>query len=197
MSKILVLDVESTGISNHPIYGHPQIIELAYADVTDLLILSFTEEQLRAIPVSNERFFPSMPIHPEATKIHGIQKKDLFGCKKSETITLPEMKYIVGHNAAFDKRCLNMKEVPEICTMALAKTISKQLKIKYENFKLDTLAAHYYPEVADTLVTKLHSANNDVLKTLLVLVKLVEHLPTLKTLDDVYNFQQSLKKKSK
>jgi DNA polymerase III epsilon subunit-like protein len=194
MDKILLLDCETTGVKNHPIHGHPQVIELAYIDLTEIKLSSLTEAMVWTLPVVEQRFRPSMAIHPEAYKIHGISSRDLENCPKSETLTLPPIQYVLGHNIKYDKRCMNKKEIPEICTLDLAKTVSKNFNIKYDNHKLDTLVNHYYPDHAHKLVTPLHSASGDVVKNLLVLLKLVEHLRGIKTWDDLYDIQQDIKK---
>lgn len=192
--SILILDTETTGISKTD-----QVIELAYYEASTLE----NEKDTRALntlrdAISSYRYFPTVPINPHAYAVHGIGLTQLAKSPASTTLTLPKnIKYIVGHNISFDKRILlqsnpkleaELKAAKYICTLSLAKTISKFAKTSYENHKLDTLAKHYYPEV-ESLVTPLHSASNDVLKTLLVLLKLIDHTPNLKTWDDIYNFQ--------
>lgn len=194
MGKILILDCESTGISNHPIHKHPQAIEVAYLDVTDVDISTLSSLDKEIIPKYEERFFPSMEIHIEASKIHGLYKKDLFGCRKSEEIVIPETKYIIGHNIAYDVRALNIKERNTICTLALVKVLDKNLKLGFANHKLDTLIKHYYPDEYTKIISKHHQALGDVYKTYLLLIKLLENLPHIKTWNELYEFQQSVKK---
>ena len=200
--KTLILDCETTGVSNTD-----QVIELAYYEVDTLA----QEKERTWNSIEDEimtfRYFPSVSIHERAYAVHGLGLSMLTSYPPSASIELPEsIDYIIGHNITFDKRMIGntnpalkeqLEQAKYICTLALSKSISKFLNISYENNQLDTLAKHYYPEFSETLVTPLHSAKNDVLKTLLVLLKLVEHVPTLETFEDIYNFQTALKESKK
>ena len=211
MTKTLVLDTETTGGAKAD-----QVIELAYIELNSLkeeieALQTCKEDNILSsgyIPavlylISNERYKPSCKINPRAYDVHGISYMQLINCPKARTISLPdEIDYIIGHNISFDKRMLEqtnpdlkdkLDKVKYICTLALAKVNSKYSDIKYENHKLDTLAKHYYPEHEETLSTEFHSAQIDVLKTLLVLLAMVESFTELETYEDVWNFQQSLK----
>ena len=200
-----ILDTETTGISKSD-----QVIELAYLPCLQLEAELFTinDPELyikdALAETYTERFLPSCPINQHAHAVHGINRTDLIGKKSSQNIDLPDnIKYIVGHGVSFDKRLLaqsnttlvnKLDDVRYICTLELARTISKNFKIEYDNHKLDTLVNHYYPDHAHKLVTPLHSASGDVVKNLLVLLKLVEHLRGVKTWDDLYDLQQDIKK---
>jgi exodeoxyribonuclease X len=202
--RVIILDTETTGVSLSD-----KVIELALYEAEDIEIeqlqLDCTDLQTLRETIEVSRYNPRCMINTRAFEVHGIGLMDLQDCPNSNTLTLPEnIVYMIGHNIeSFDRRLLiqsnpslaeTLKDTKYICTLALAKAVDKHLNIGYVNHKLDTLAAHYYPEHRETLVTELHSAKNDVLKTLLVLLKLVEHLPALKTYDDIYVFQESLKK---
>ena len=199
MGKILILDTETTGITNHPVLGHPEVIELVYHELDNELIyitrLS-TAYIIEAIPkyAIKQQFKPEMPIHPEAFKVHGILFKDLLNKPKSSTCKLPEdVEYIVGHNVTFDHRCLGKPEVKQICTMGLAKAINKKFKLEIGSFKLDNLNVHFYGEDARNVIKEYHDATTDVVKTILLLTKLLSYLPTINTFEGLYNFQQLLK----
>jgi exodeoxyribonuclease X len=207
-SKVIVLDVESTGILNHPTHGHPQVIELSSVSVDDNL--SDFHAALKYLKVDEiisvaeqyrytNRFRPSMTIDPRATEIHGLTLKDLLDKRKSESIEFPkETEYMVGHNIAYDHRCLNKPDVKLICTMELAKTLNKQLKLNLDSHKLDNLIVHFYPEDEARLVIKeTHDSFTDVVKTILLLKKLLVFVPAIKTWDGLYEFQQKMKGKKK
>lgn len=190
----LVIDVESTGIENHPIRGHPEVIEVGY-----LSLFEFPKVNEDYLPVEAqyiERFKPSMPISRKAYEIHGILFKDLLKCRKSEEFELPkDTCYLIGHNIKYDHRCLGKPDVKLICTMELAKKLKKQFNLQYENTKLETLIKYFFPEDAAKLLLDNHSALTDCKNTLLILTKLLAYLPGIDTFDKLYSFQTSLKGK--
>jgi len=210
MSKILILDTETTGLTNHPVHGHPQVIELAYVDVSTVTFkelknhLSLSKKEPGSFYASKELYYwrnlykPSMPIHPQATEIHGKTIEDLQDplILDSEDITLPETKYIIGHNISYDLRCLNKKELKSICTLNLIKSLKKVIpSIQTENNKLDTLISWYFPEEFKIFNGQFHNAMDDCYKVILLLIKMEELLPKLITWDDLYNFQNKFKEK--
>jgi exodeoxyribonuclease X len=207
LSKILVLDSETTSIGKEDV-----VIELGYISLPESLgwlkdtYINFSKpiEFLSYLTnIYEERFFPPVPINRRATEIHGIQFKDLFGKRKSSEVTIPEdTDYLLCHNGQFDIRMLKqsndkliplLDKVKLIDTMVLAKTLKKNVKLTYENVQLDTLVKFYYPADWEKLIQKNHAALSDCKKTVLVLVKLLENLPHIKTWSDLYDFQQSLK----
>jgi len=199
MGKILILDTETTGVANHPTLGHPEVIELVYLEVDNSLNDISKVDSIYVKRIVNnysikQRYRPEMPIHPEAFKVHGILFKDLLNKPKSSTCKLPEdVEYIVGHNVTFDHRCLGKPEVKQICTMGLAKAINKKFKLEIGSFKLDNLNVHFYGEDARNVIKEYHDATTDVVKTILLLTKLLSYLPTINTFEGLYNFQQLLK----
>ena len=204
--SIYALDVESTGLANHPTRGHPKVIELAIIPLNtsmDVLLtfiasnpIDFVIDQL----VSDgdvERFRPSMKIDKRATEVHGIMYRDLHGCESSTKAILPQdTEYIVGHNIQYDYRCLGKPEgIKRVCTLNLAKKLDKKFGIGFKNHKLDTLILYYYGEDARDLVDNSHAALYDTVKVILLLAKLVEFIPNVSTVEELYDFQELLKKK--
>jgi DNA polymerase III epsilon subunit-like protein len=209
MEVVLVLDSETTGISKTD-----QVIELAYIDLG-----AFTFDQLQSdrkdfedfkhalrTYISCFRFKPTVSINPHAYEVHRIGFSELKDCPSSTSIDMPEVHYMVGHQISFDQRMLEqsnarniatLKDVKYICTKELAKAIEKALGLKYENHKLDTLVKHYYPTEYESLVSETHDARGDVVKTIIVLLAMLEHLPAITSWEELYNFQQSLKKVKK
>lgn len=200
MTVAIVLDSETTGIGKVD-----EVIQLAYFSITFNDIFS-EKEAITAIAKagSNQQYRPSVPIHPEAAKVNGIQYKDLLKCPASKTLTPPELTedggFILGHNISFDRRmmlqCMNEEQqnyfdsTKFICTLQLARALDKQLGLGFENHKLDTLMRHFYPEVE---LATMHDALDDCIKTVLVLRKLLEFIPKIESFNDLYLFQEQLK----
>lgn len=205
MPNIHVADTETTGVTNHPIHGHPQIIEFASIELTNNLealsagVTSFATlrsavQHLSAIGETN-KYKPSMKIHKEAVKVHGISMLSLLREPRSEDITFPEMDYMLGHNIQYDYRCMGKPEgIKLVCTLKLARAFDKQFGIGFQNKKQDTLLLHFYGEDIRWLVTGHHAALSDCVKCLLLLVKLLEYVPSIKTFEELYAFQESLSK---
>jgi exodeoxyribonuclease X len=201
--NVIVLDVESTGVTPHPKLGYPQVVELGYIELDELGSKPELEEGETLVDYflnkgqENKfvkRYKPSIPIHPDAVKIHGITYKDVFNCDSSESLELPEgLDYIIGHNVQYDHRCLGKPDIKLICTLKIAKKFSKFAGVTFPDHKLDTLVKYYYPDEYHKLEGKYHNALNDCIKCILILYKMLEQLPGVKTWTDLYNFQQTIK----
>jgi len=194
MSKVKVIDCESTGLLPHPIHGHPQVIELAEISLSgyaprDLLAFDSWE----TFPIEVRKFFPSMPIHPEATKIHGYEEKDLVGFPSSESLIYDLPDITIGHNISYDLRCLNEKGASSICTMTLFKKLNKNMQLGLENCKADYLVEKFFPEEAKTLIKQQHNASDDCLKVILLLKKITQLCPKIFTWREMQELQQKLK----
>ncbi len=207
--KVLVLDSETTGTAKTD-----QVIELAYIELGSIAFTALQESRkdfelfrLNLLNnISRFQFKPTVPINPFAFEVHGIGLAQLAGKSSSTTVTVPEHEYMVGHVISFDKGKLigsnasleaQLERTKYICTRDLAKALEKHLDLKYENHKLDTLVKHYYPAEYEVLVQSTHDAAGDVVKTILVLLSLLEHIPNVTTWEELYQFQQSLKKVKK
>ena len=198
--KTIVLDTETTGIGKAD-----EVIQLAYFEINFEDIFGDRDEVVTIAKAgSNKQYRPSVPIHPEAAKVNGIQYKDLLKCHASKTLTPPELQedggFILGHNISFDRRmmlqCMNLEmqnyfdNTKFICTLELARALDKQLGIGFPNHKLDTLMRHFYPEVE---LSTMHDALDDCIKTVLVLRKLLEFIPKIESFNDLYLFKEQLK----
>jgi DNA polymerase III epsilon subunit-like protein len=197
-NSFIVLDTETTGVSKKD-----QVIELSYiplpstipcikSKVEEFDSLSLFAENLKKISYV-ERFRPDVEIHPKAQEVHGILYRDLLKCKPVKEMEVPKVKGFLGHNIQFDHRMLGKPEVQLICTLGLAKALDKQYAIGLGTHKLDDLMSFYYKEQAEQLKSEYHSAFMDCIKTILVLIKLLEKVPAIETFDQLYNFQQTLK----
>lgn len=155
-SRIFVLDTETTGLSNHPTRGHPEIVSVGLVDFEEpflstskntvstscvrFLHLDWSiEDFIKDCRFSDEGvgeelyYKPSMPIHPEASAIHGFYIEDLQDFPSSESFKLPDgTKYLIGFNIAYDYRCIGKPEGVElICLQRLSKAL-KKLHSAYE-----------------------------------------------------------------
>jgi exodeoxyribonuclease X len=154
-----------------------------------------------------ERFFPSVPIEQRAYGIHGISLKDLTGCRHARFIDIPEdAEYIIGHNISFDIRLLSqtntaikdkLSKIKLIDTLFLARALNKHQNLGFTSHSLDYLTEWYYPEHKERLLTEFHSAEIDILRTMLVLLKLIEPMKNIETWQELYGFQKTLKKGKK
>ena len=205
-SIVYAIDTETTGVSNHPVHLHPQVIELASIELSnelqelknfaDKLTVSAFIELLTSLGTVT-RYRPSMEIHKRAHEVHGIHFRDLVKCARSEDLKLPQgVSLIVGHNIQYDYRCLGKPEgIVRICTLEIAKKVDKQFGLGFTNHKLDTLITYYYGDEAKDLVENSHQALNDTIKVVLLLVKLLEYTPKIETFTELYAFTEALKPK--
>ena len=200
---ILVLDTETTGVAKTD-----QVIELAYSCIKDLDIFDRTLEVDKVIwhiegNKEVNRYRPTTSINPRAFEVHGIGLAKLLHHPKPDTISLPEVSYIIGHNISFDARMIKqsnptlgdkLDSAKYICTLDLSKKISKFSVTTIPKNKLDTLIEYFLPETSSRFNTKFHSAEGDIIKTTLVLHKLLHFLPAIKSYEELYTFLNNFKK---
>lgn len=191
---VKIIDTETTGITNHPIHGHPQIIQLAELSLVGIAprdLLAF--DSYESFNVSSRNFRPSMPIAEEATNIHGYTEAKLQQYPPSESLVYEEPEITIGHNISYDLRCLNKKGLSSICTMTLFRKLNKNMNLGLENVKADYLVEKFFPEEAKTLVKQKHSAADDCYKVLLLLKKIVHLCPKIFTWRELQELQSKLK----
>jgi DNA polymerase III subunit epsilon len=162
--RIVVLDVESTGKERLT----DQIIELCL---------------LRGIDSHDTRTWrirPTVPIHPEAMKVHGITAEDLDACPSFAEIApqfvplLTEADVIVGYNVSFDIDMLQAElaraQMPPIDLAS--KQIIDVLRLWHHVEPRTLVAAH--AKFCSEVHTDAHQATADVAATARVLVKMLE-----------------------
>lgn len=202
MLKILAIDTETTGIR-----PTDEVIQLAAISVPDQLTKlrpNLDVKELHICDVKNPRrqsaffpqlevinnyFYPNVEIHPEAYNIHKLSKIKLLGQPDSALCELPkETELVLAHNANFDLRMLHAKEMPAICTMQLIKKIEKLQNGKFglENYKLFTVFCHFYPQLRGVFNDNRHDALADCEMLLLVMLKVMENFPLIKTVRGVH-----------
>lgn len=211
-NKVLICDTETTGLTNHSTYGHPQIVELStikfdlHYDLQTLPHLLNKEDikdhfdRYYSESMFNQLFKPSMPIHPEASKIHGKTLRDLINSPRSETAKLPsDAKYLIGHNIQYDYRCLGKPEgYLLIDTLVICKLIRKYTShdLKAETNKLDDLLIALNPKQYQQFTNEgFHRSLDDCFKCLLIIEIIIKLMPNVKHWDDLYTLQELGKKK--
>lgn len=174
MSKILFLDLETTGFSSQWDY----IIEIA--------AVLWDEAQGRAIDQFHEYIRPGKKIPPTVIELTGITNEQVACCRCEKDVLMDFTEWavvskpdlIVGHNCkAFDLRFIRDKltryhftwNLPEIFdTLTFARQLSKSGKIKVANCKQPTLAEYYGIEY------EAHSAIEDVYALIKLYYKMKE-----------------------
>ena len=131
--KFLICDVESTGLHPPPAPASG-VVEVAYLEL-DMNTLEILDE-------GYSRVNPGCPIHPEASKVHGITDADVIHAPKlGEVYKFEDAVIHSGHSAAFDLKFLAGQYdnlIGSLCTLALA----RQYIHDSPNHKLGTLVDH-------------------------------------------------------
>lgn len=194
--KALVLDTETTGISTDA-----QPIAIAYLELQDLekypksVLLYYLTSSTAKPDIRINKFSslwrPDIPIHPQATLVHGFTLDMLKDCPLYSEFKFPEVEYLIAHNADFDHRILGKPDVKLICTVKLAKKVFPSIKTDptgVPNYKLTTLIEHLVPNGRDIL-DEAHSALGDAIMTLIILSLILEKLPRISTWEELYKLQ--------
>ena len=131
--KFLISDVESTGL-NPPPAPASGVVEVAYLEL-DMNTLEILDE-------GYSRVQPGCPIHPEASKVHGISDADVIHAPKlGEVYKFEDAVIHSGHHSSFDLKFLAGQYdnlIGSLCTLALA----RQYIHDSPNHKLGTLVDH-------------------------------------------------------
>jgi DNA polymerase III epsilon subunit-like protein len=114
--KFLISDVESVGLHPPPAPASG-VVEAAYLEL-DMDTLEITNEVY-------SRVNPGCPIHPEASKVHGIYAEDVTDSPCLEDVYyIPDPAVHCGHSAQFDLKFLATRYdnlVGSLCTLALSR----------------------------------------------------------------------------
>jgi DNA polymerase-3 subunit epsilon len=164
VTKIVVLDVETTGKEK----ATDQIIEICLRFGLD------SEAESRTW-----RIKPSVPIHPEATAVHGITMEALAECPSFPAVVsefLPEIngaKVLVGYNVSFDfdmiQSELSRAGLPPLDFTG--KEIIDVLRLWHYNEPRTLVAAH--AKFCGQELVDAHQASADVAATARVLVSML------------------------
>ena len=176
MSKILFLDIETTGFSR----DWDEIIEIAA-----ILWDSNTQSDIDSF---HEYIKPQRTITSKITELTRITPAKVAKCRNeysvlldfSEWVTLVKPDIIVGHNCkAFDlnfiaARCAkrnviwNIDNINVVDTLVLARQMNKAGTIKTENNKQPTIAAYY------GIAYEAHSAIEDTKALIKIYIKMTQ-----------------------
>lgn len=171
MGKAIILDCESTGIVE-PI----EAVEIAYF---------YLDSNFKKLEEGcfYSKFMPNVPIHPKASEVNGFTKENLVGQPNISTFEFPtDVSYLIGHNILYDFRVLKQpKNVKLICSKELAiRYLTKQTGAGTKGLNtLTGLITRYYPDTAEDLLAKAHSAAQDTELCYLILLKILEVAPEL------------------
>ena len=164
MSKILFLDIETTGFSRD------------WNEIIELGAILWDDNKQDCIDSFHEYIKPLQGLPAKITELTGITREKVSGCRNERLVLMDFVEWvaivkpdiIVGHNCkTFDlgfiaKRCekfsinWNIDGIQIIDTLALAKQMNKTGEIKTENNKQQTLAAYF------GITYNAHSAIEDV-----------------------------------
>ena len=177
MSKILFLDIETTGFSRQ----WNEIIEIAAIIVDDV-----TGQQIDSF---HEYIKPRTRINSQVSELTGITNAKVANCRSEENVLMDFSEWvylakpttIVGHNCKsfdlsfIDARCKqhkiswNTNNINIVDTLARARELNKQGMIKTDNCKQPTIAAYF------GIQYEAHSAIEDV-KALIQIYNKMNHL---------------------
>jgi exodeoxyribonuclease X len=183
--QVFIADSETTGLVA------PQACEIGWLHVQDTLAefkqtvvdnpVAFLGDNSYFLSVYEQRFRPTKPIELQASKVTGIYMKDVLHCPSITTFEFPKsVKYMIGHNIAYDHRVFGKPDVKLICTKELAQLVFPKDK-GLKSHKLTTIIEWLYPEEGTTLVANAHGAVLDCKLVYLVLLKVLEKLPQVET----------------
>ena len=183
--QVFIADTETTGLID------PQACEIGWLHVQDTLAefkqavvdnpVAFLSDNSYFLSVYEQRFRPTKAIELQASKVTGIYMKDVLHCPSITTFEFPKsVKYMIGHNIAYDHRVFGKPDVKLICTKELAQLVFPKDK-GLKSHKLTTIIEWLYPEDGATLVANAHGAVLDCKLVYLVLLKVLEKLPQVET----------------
>jgi exodeoxyribonuclease X len=183
--QVFIADTETTGLVD------PQACEIGWLHVQDTLAefkqavvtdsIAFLSDNSYFLSVYEQRFRPTKAIELQASKVTGIYMKDVLHCPSITTFEFPKsVKYMIGHNIAYDHRVFGKPDVKLICTKELAQLVFPKDK-GLKSHKLTTIIEWLYPEEGATLVANAHGAVLDCKLVYLVLLKVLEKLPQVET----------------
>lgn len=188
MTKAIILDTETTGL---PPTG--EACEIAFIDIRFKGLLNTSPKFIKEMVLPNldnfeegqmfhQTFMPKGDFSPRASEVNGFTKEKLIGSPCISTFKFPtDVTYMIGHSIMFDWQMVTKPDVKLICTKELSiKYLTKQSGRGTKGLNtLTGLIERYYPEEANELIAKAHSALQDCKLTYLILLKVLEVVPEL------------------
>jgi len=156
----IVFDLESTGIKD------PRVIEAAWLRIAD-------PSNLTPYDFFVQRYNPGKPIELGALATHHIMDEDLVDCPPHTNFALPDgVIYLIGYNIDYDWTVIGQPDVKRICLLALCRHFFPSL----DSHTQSALLYHFARNRARDLLTKAHSADQDVQNCLIILESIVQLL---------------------
>ncbi|MBU2749888.1 3'-5' exonuclease [Acidithiobacillus thiooxidans] len=173
MGNILIIDTETTGFTE-PV----EPIEIAWVQL-QAEPMSDLEAACTVVESFEQRYQPSGPIAFGAMATHHITGEDLLDCPPPDDFVVPaETAFLIGHNIDYDWNVIGQPDIPRICTLALSRRL-------WPDDLGHSLGAMMYrlleKEKAKSLLQDAHSAYYDVLMTRILLQKILEKMPKVRT----------------
>lgn len=172
MSVAIVLDTETTGLDA------PEVIALAQTTALESPI-DFSSS------VSQQFFKPSKPISLGAMATHHIIDEDLADAPPWPGKWSPPevVEYLIGHNIDFDWKAIGQPHVARICTLALSRSLLPDL----DSHSLTAMTYFFHGRVnGRELVKGAHDAAHDVSLCMLLLEKILELMPGVRSWHQVW-----------
>lgn len=162
MTKILVLDTETTGLTK------PHAFEVCAQ------LCEIQDGKLVPTQTLHQLYNPGKPIEPEASKIHGYTDSMLANLPPIENLQLDRLGitpadtvYIIGHNIKFDIDCLKntaIGDLAKILSVAIPVCTKKLARNHYDlgSNRLVHIATDVLGLDEELVDSKAHSADFDV-----------------------------------
>jgi len=138
-----------------------------------------------------ERFQPSVLITFGSMAVHHILPKELEGCRPSSQFKLPEdCTYLVGHSIDFDWEAAGSPpQIKRICTHAMAQHVYPEATGYSQSALIYMLLGA--TESTRALVQGAHGAGRDVHMNAMLLMRILEDMPTRVTRwSDLWEFSE-------
>jgi DNA polymerase III epsilon subunit-like protein len=133
--RAAIIDCESTGVSHR---------DEAIAISVTVLDVDAKGNATRLASWSGKQY-PSVPIHPAASRVHGMTRESLIGLAFDVAglrATVANVDCFIAHNSAFDARMLG-KVAPSFLDAEWRCSYRQWVWPKLTNKKLDTVCQHF------------------------------------------------------
>jgi exodeoxyribonuclease X len=181
MSKILILDSETTGLIE-PI----EAVEVAWQEVI--------YSGHHATKTNNnflQRYKPTKPIEYGALATSHILMSELVDCPPSDSFKLPEdTEYLIGQNIQYDWNVIGKPDVKLICTKALAQYVIPDI----DSYSQSALLYYILGDEAKPLLKEAHNAQDDINNCYILFSWLISQIDAdISTIEKLYQFSEKCK----
>ncbi|MDD5278758.1 MULTISPECIES: putative quorum-sensing-regulated virulence factor [Acidithiobacillus] len=180
MANSLIIDTETTGFSD-PV----EPIEIAWIQLSAEPMGENLDSAMNVTKEFEQRYKSSQAISFSAMATHHITEADLADCPPPSDFSLPpDTAFLVGHNIDYDWSVIGKPDIPRICTLALSRRL-------WPDDLGHSLGAMMYRLLdkgeAKELLKNAHSAYHDVLMTKMLLHKILERMPKVRTWERLWD----------